>query len=115
MKSKPTFDIENEIHGLGYRHVVGVDECGRGPGAGPVGAAAVKGPLKAVDSLIDIVNDSKKLSESKRKDVCGLIISTCEWGLGTIDNRIIDQINILEATKLAMRMALSEIEYLDYA
>lgn len=115
MKTKPTFEIEKELYHLGYENIVGVDECGRGPGAGPVVAAAVRIPLDIMHDLINIVNDSKKLSEKKRRDVCIIIIETCDWGLGTIDNRIIDQINILEATKLAMRMAISEVKHADYA
>ena len=68
MKTKPTFDIEKELYHLGYENVIGVDECGRGPGAGPVVAAAVRIPLDVMHDLIDIVNDSKKLSEKKRKE-----------------------------------------------
>lgn len=112
---KPTYNIEQEIMDMGYDYVVGVDECGRGPGAGPVVAGAVRIPSFAIEELSDIVNDSKKMSEKKRKDVCIKIMKLCDWGLGSIDNEIIDEINILEATKLSMRMALHEINKADYA
>jgi len=114
MKNSPTFDIEKELFYMGYEHVIGVDECGRGPGAGPVVAAAVKISPEAMHGLIGVVNDSKKLSEKKRRELCLLIMNTCEWGIGSIDNQIIDEINILEATKLAMRMAIVEIKDVDY-
>ena len=111
---KPTYDIETEVEGFGYNYVAGVDEAGRGPGAGPVVAAAVRIPPFAIDSLKDIVNDSKKVSEKKRKEVCKTIMQLCDWGIGSIDNEIIDDINILESTKLAMRMAISELKTVDY-
>ena len=113
--SKPTYDIENEIMGMGYDYVVGVDEAGRGSLCGPVVAGAVRIPIFALDELSEIVNDSKKISEKKRKEVCIKIMKMCDWGLGSIDNEIIDEINILEATKLSMRMALFEIKRADYA
>lgn len=111
---KPTFKIEDEVKDIGYKYVAGVDECGRGPGAGPVVAAAVRIPTFAVGALKDFVNDSKKLSEKKRKVLCRDIMHLCDWGIGSIGNEIIDEINILEATKLAMRVAIGDLKKVDY-
>jgi ribonuclease HII len=111
---KPTFKIEDEVKDIGYKYVAGVDECGRGPGAGPVVAAAVRIPTFAVEALEGFVNDSKKLSEKKRKVLCRDIMSLCDWGIGSIGNEIIDEINILEATKLAMRVAIGDLKKVDY-
>ena len=108
--SKPTFEIEKELLFMGYNIIAGVDECGRGPGAGPVVAAAVIIPLEVMHDLIGEVNDSKKLSDKRRKELCKKIVYGCDVGIGSIDNNIIDDINILEATKLAMRLALNELE-----
>ena len=92
--NKPTFKIEEELKLLGYKHIAGVDEAGRGPGAGPVVAAAVRMPPMAIETLKDVVNDSKKISEKKRLAICRDIISLCDVGIGSIDNNIIDDINI---------------------
>lgn len=87
----------------GYRCIAGMDEAGRGPLAGPVVAACVILPM---DDLIEGVDDSKKLSEKKREELYDQIIrKAAAYGLGIIDERIIDKINILNATKLAMKYA----------
>lgn len=110
----PTYEIEKEIINLGYKYVVGVDEAGRGPLAGPVVAAAVHIPEDALPLLMDQVNDSKKLSEAKRKKLADIINERCCVGVQAVDVDIIDDINILEATKLAMRSAVEQLEYYDY-
>lgn len=80
----------------------GLDEAGRGPLAGPVTAGAV---ILPPDFPIEILNDSKKLSEKKR-DAAELIIKEkAVWGLGVIDHETIDKINILQASLLAMKNA----------
>lgn len=99
---------ERELRDRGVRYIAGIDEVGRGPLAGPVVAAAVILP-EGFDVLG--VNDSKKLSEKRREE---LFIKIKEkaiaWAIGMADNRIIDEINILQATKQAMREAVGNLE-----
>ncbi len=101
-------EYERKLRGEGFRLIAGVDEVGRGPLAGPVVAAAVVLP-----SDFDVlgVDDSKKLSEKKREQLYGEILerAVC-WGIGRKDNTVIDEINILEATKLAMTEAVENAE-----
>lgn len=110
----PTYEIEEESKALGYKYIVGVDEAGRGPGAGPVVAAAVHVPLEAIPILINKVNDSKKMSAKHREEMYKVIRDSCDYGIQSIDADVIDKINILEATKLAMKSAIEQIEYYDY-
>ena len=98
-------EFENKYSDLGA--VAGIDEAGRGPLAGPVVAAAVVFPK---DLIIPYVNDSKKLTETKREELFNHIM--CEAisvGFGSVDNSRIDEINILESTFEAMRQAVSEL------
>lgn len=98
---------EEEYFQKGIKLIAGIDEAGRGPLAGPVVAAAVILPKHA---LIEGVNDSKKLSEKKREKVYEDIISNAiAWGVGIVDNNVIDEINILNATRLAMHNAIEEL------
>lgn len=101
-------EYENALREKGFTYIAGVDEVGRGPLAGPVVAAAVVLP-----SDFDLlgVDDSKKLSEKKREQLYDEIIrrAVC-WGIGQKDNRVIDAVNILEATKLAMAEAICAAE-----
>ena len=85
---------------------VGFDEAGRGPLAGPVCASAVVLPP---DFPIEILNDSKKLSEKKRLAAEKIIKEKACWGISLIDHKTIDQINILEASMLAMHNAFEEM------
>lgn len=95
---------ERELRGKGYGFIAGVDEVGRGPLAGPVVAAAVVLPE---DFNLLGVDDSKKLSEKRREALCGEILERALCcGVGRVDNQVIDQINILEATKVAMIQAV---------
>lgn len=95
---------ENEKYNNGYNIICGVDEAGRGPLAGPVYAAAVV--LKR-GQTIEGVNDSKKLSEKKRELLFDQIIAQCEdYSIGTASEKEIDEINILQATFLAMKRAV---------
>ncbi|GAB1476727.1 ribonuclease HII [Bacillota bacterium] len=99
---------EKNLYSDGLRYIAGVDEVGRGPLAGPVVAAAVI--LPADFSLLG-VDDSKKLSQKKREELFeGIKEEAVAYGLGCIDNEEIDRINILEATKSAMKEALRELE-----
>lgn len=110
----PTYDIEEEIRSTGYKYIVGVDEAGRGPGAGPVVAAAVNIPLEIVPELLGKVNDSKKLTAKKRDVLYDFITENCIWGMHSIDADIIDEINILESTKVAMQAAVHQISSYDF-
>lgn len=101
-------EYENEAYSNGYNFVCGVDEAGRGPLAGPVFAAAVILPKGYV---IEGVNDSKKLSEKKREELFDKIKreALC-YSIASIDERVIDEINILNATFLAMQKAVDGLE-----
>lgn len=87
--------------------IVGVDEAGRGPLAGPVVAAAV---IINDYSGLEEINDSKKLTEKKREKLYKIIMKNCEVGVGIVREKEIDAINILNATFKAMREAISEIK-----
>lgn len=95
---------EKELRTKGFKYIAGVDEVGRGPLAGPVVAAAVVLPE---DFDVLGVDDSKKLSEKKREALYAEITekALC-WGIGRRDNFVIDEVNILQATKLAMAEAI---------
>lgn len=99
--------IEKEIYDSGINSICGIDEAGRGPLAGPVVVAAVVMPK---DSMIEGVNDSKKVSEKKRELLYEKIIEEAiTYGVGIIDQKEIDRINILNATKEGLTMAVSEL------
>ena len=100
--------IEDECRAQGYTVICGVDEAGRGPLAGPVCAAAVILP----DHLeLPGLNDSKKLSDKKRRELFPLIKEQAiAYGIGLADEKEIDEINILQATYLAMERALAQLE-----
>ena len=80
----------------------GFDEAGRGPLAGPVTAGCV---ILPADFPVELLNDSKKLSEKKRVAAESVIKEKALWGLGIVDHETIDKINILQASMLAMRRA----------
>lgn len=99
---------ENEAINSGFDVVCGVDEAGRGPLAGPVYAACVVLPK---GKIIEGVNDSKKLSEKKRNMLYDKIIDECLcYSIGTASEKEIDEINILQATFLAMKRAVDGLE-----
>lgn len=99
--------LEKALYDKGITFVAGVDEVGRGPLAGPVVAAAVVLP-KDFDVLG--INDSKKVTEKKREELFPIIKEKAvAYGIGIADEKIIDEINILEATKLAMKIAIEEL------
>ena len=101
------FEFDNVFYGKGLSFVSGVDEAGRGPLAGPVVAAAV---ILSKDTFIDGVNDSKKLTEQKRNILFDKIKQTSiSYGIGIVDSKIIDELNILQATFLAMKKALEQL------
>ena len=101
--------IEEEIYNKeDVKYICGIDDAGRGPLAGPVVVASVIMPK---DSMIEGVNDSKKVSEKKREKLYEEITNTAiAWGVGIIDQREIDEINILNATKKGLTNSLKELE-----
>lgn len=103
----PTDEFELEARRRGYRRIAGLDEAGRGPLAGPVVAAAVILPTRC--RLVGI-DDSKQISESERARLYEVIVRRARAvGIGVATEREIDRINILEATRLAMRRALASL------
>ena len=96
---------ERELMAQGCRYICGVDEVGRGPLAGPVTCAAVIMPL---DDLIEGVNDSKKVAKKKRERLAELIKEKAvAYSVASYDNRKIDEMNILAATKACMAEAVA--------
>ena len=97
-------EYENLAYADGFEVVCGIDEAGRGPLAGPVYAAAVILPK---GHIVEGVNDSKKISEKKRDILYDKIIEECvDYSIGIATEKEIDEINILQATFLAMRRAV---------
>lgn len=102
------WQIEDELFEQGYELICGVDEAGRGPLAGPVCAAAVILPKHCV---IEGLNDSKKLTDKRRRELFPIIKEQAlAYGIGLADHQEIDEINILQATYLAMERALSQLQ-----
>ena len=100
--------IEENIYKTGVKSICGIDEAGRGPLAGPVVVAAVIMPK---DSMSEGVNDSKKVSEKRREILYEKITEEAiAWGVGIIDQKEIDEINILQATKKGLTMAIKELK-----
>lgn len=105
---KDNLKYEKELYNKGYSLIAGVDEVGRGPLVGPVVAAAVILPK---NYKLEGLTDSKKLSEAKRNYFDEIIKrDAISYGIGVIDNNIIDEVNIYEATKLAMKQAISNLK-----
>lgn len=101
------YSIENEYREKGFNVICGVDEAGRGPLAGPVYAAAVILPS---DCVIEGLNDSKKLTEKKREALFDEIKERAlAYGIASADEKEIDEINILNATFLAMKRAIASL------
>lgn len=116
---KSTFEWEYKLHADGYGLIIGIDEVGRGPLAGPVVAAAAALKLsegsiieasKAQPSeLWDLIRDSKTLSEKQRDKIFNFIQENFHIGIGICDHKIIDRVNILEASFLAMKGAITDL------
>ena len=99
---------EKELYAQGIDLIAGVDEVGRGPLAGPVVAAAVILPKAC---KIPGLNDSKKIPKSKHKEIYEAVFQNAiAIGIGIKDNHVIDQVNIYEATKLAMMEAIGQLD-----
>ena len=100
--------IDKDFFDRGIKYVAGIDEAGRGPLAGPVVVAAV---IMKPDSMIEGINDSKKISEKKREKLYDLILDEAiSYGIGIVDQKEIDEINILQATKNGLTEAIKQME-----
>ena len=100
-------ELEDEKHAAGFKYIAGVDEAGRGPLAGPVYAAAV---ILPENTYIEGINDSKKLSAAKREKLYDEIIEkAAAYHISAVDEEVIDEINILNATFEAMKNAVSQL------
>jgi len=103
------YAFEDKYVSLGNDFICGIDEVGRGPLAGPVVAAAVILPK---DERILFLNDSKQLSKKKREDLYEIILErSIAYGIGVVSEDVIDEINILQATYLAMRKAINNLSF----
>ncbi len=104
----PSYEYELKKYKEGYTAVCGVDEAGRGPLCGPVVAAAVILPTSLI---IDGINDSKKISEKKREKLFDIIIEKAiAYGIAEASPEEIDELNILNASQLAMRRAVAKLQ-----
>ena len=100
--------IDKSVFNDGYKYICGIDEAGRGPLAGPVVVAAV---IMPEDSMIEGVNDSKKVSEKKREKLYDLILEEAiSYSVGIVDQKEIDRINILNATKAGLTEAVRTLK-----
>ncbi|MBL7069859.1 MAG: ribonuclease HII [Candidatus Omnitrophica bacterium] len=97
---------ERKFKKKGFDYIIGVDEVGRGPLAGPVVAAAAALKDFSFGCRID---DSKKLSSLQRQEAFSVLVSKVIFGIGVVNEKLIDRINILEATRLAMQEAVSSV------
>jgi ribonuclease HII len=100
---QPNFLIENNFNYL----CAGIDEAGRGPLAGPVVACCV---ILDKNNYPNEINDSKKISKNKRNIIFSQLLEFAKFGVGIVDEKTIDKINILEATKLAMQNAFLDLQ-----
>ena len=106
----PTLDQESALRQQGYRVIAGVDEVGRGALAGPVMAAAVVLPPEADFPWLSLVRDSKQLSPAQRERVFDLVQHAgIAFGLGSVPHAIIDQVGIVQATRMAMAGAVEAL------
>lgn len=107
---KPTLGRENELRAQGYTRIIGVDEAGRGPLAGPVVAAAIALPsdFNAADFLS--LNDSKQVSAAERAALFARLTAQFVFGIGVVDAPIIDEINIRQASWRAMQIAVAQLQ-----
>jgi ribonuclease HII len=114
VKRKPDWRVERAFWRTGAEFVAGVDEVGRGPLAGPVVAAAVILPRRPSGEVsragwIGRLRDSKQLTPAEREALAPFIAEQAIWGLGIVSAQVVDQINILQATRLAMRRAVAAL------
>ena len=108
LRLESMLSYEKELYVQGIKLIAGVDEVGRGPLAGPVVAAAVILPQNC---KIKGLNDSKKIPKKKHEDIFQAVKEKAlAIGIGVMDNHVIDQVNIYEATKLAMKEAIAQLQ-----
>lgn len=101
-------EIEKDLHSKGFKYICGIDEAGRGPLAGPVVIASA---IMPEDSMIEGVNDSKKVSEKKRELLYEKIIEEAiSWSVSIIDEKEIDSVNILNATKEGLTNTIRNLD-----
>ncbi len=101
-------EMEKELYTKGFKKICGIDEAGRGPLAGPV---VVAGVIMPEDSMIEGVNDSKKVSEKKREKLYDLIIEEAiSYSVAIIGQDVIDDINILNATKQGVTEVVEKLD-----
>lgn len=111
----PNFNEEKKLWRRGYKRIAGLDEAGRGPLAGPVVAGAVMVGESIIKNKelkkINGVKDSKQLSPKRREEIFNILTNhpQIKWGIGRVSEKVIDKINILEATKLAMERAIKDL------
>lgn len=100
--------MEKELYQKGFQHICGIDEAGRGPLAGPV---VVAGVIMPKDSMIEGINDSKKVTEKRREKLYDQILEEAiSYSVSIIGQDIIDEINILNATKRGVTKVVEELE-----
>ena len=111
MSQLPSF-VEEKVHeAQGYRRVAGIDEAGRGPLAGPVVAAAVILPCDMDAPWLNLVRDSKQLSQSRRELLFHHIHEVATGiGIGLVQSEVIDDLGIVKATRLAMKLAIDQLQ-----
>ncbi|MEZ5405671.1 MAG: ribonuclease HII [Verrucomicrobiia bacterium] len=107
---KPSFQFEENAQKKGFRYIVGVDEVGRGPLAGPVVAAAVWLNPKISSEVVEEIKDSKLLSEKKREELFAYLTKSphVTWHYAVVPVEEIDRNNIYQATRRAMELALCQ-------
>ena len=116
MKKRTKFSspLETKLRRKGYKVIIGIDEAGRGPLAGPVIACAITAQKFSIFNFqfSNTLKDSKKLSPKKREEIFEILKNNpqVEWGIGRVSERVIDKINILQATKLAMKRAIKNLK-----
>lgn len=113
-RRRPSWRAERALWREGHRRVAGVDEVGRGPLAGPVTAGAVVLPLTPSGQIprqgwMRRLRDSKQLTSAQREQLAEEIRARCDWAVMTVSSQVVDQINVLKASQLAMRLAVEAL------
>ncbi len=107
---RPSREREIQLHQSGFTHIAGVDEAGRGPLAGPVVAAAAILPPDFPLEQFSSLTDSKQLNQTQRALLLAPLQKIVTWGVGIVDAQVIDEINIRQASWLAMQRAVAELQ-----
>ncbi|PIP18154.1 MAG: ribonuclease HII, partial [Parcubacteria group bacterium CG23_combo_of_CG06-09_8_20_14_all_35_9] len=115
---QPNFYQENKLRKRGFRFIAGLDEAGRGAWAGPIVAGAViievdkVNKVDRVNGVLKGVKDSKLLTPKKREKFFEIIIrQVLDWSVGVVSEKVIDEIGIVKANKLAMKKALENLSF----